>query len=173
MLEEFKIIDVLDELEPNLTSIKPDVLASFLASNASKADNNEMNLSEALDQYLEKSHLKEAKNGMEEKDYRALEKEVEQEDTSEERNGEFMMTESNNFDFEFRNIMSSHIKDLSGRIAKPTFVEKVIEKKKERKKVGEGQQKRTVIGRCGNKFIKKEVVYSAPEEKKEQLGNEQ
>ena len=30
MLEEFKIIDVLDELEPNLTGIKPDVLASFM-----------------------------------------------------------------------------------------------------------------------------------------------
>jgi hypothetical protein len=31
MLEEFKIIDVLDDLEPNLTAIKPDVLTAFLA----------------------------------------------------------------------------------------------------------------------------------------------
>lgn len=36
MLEEFKIIDVLDELEPNLTSISPEVLAAFLLENADK-----------------------------------------------------------------------------------------------------------------------------------------
>jgi hypothetical protein len=55
--------------------------------------------------------------------------------------------------------MNSHIKDLSGKIAKPAFVEKVFEKKKDRKKINEGEQKRTVIGRCGNRFIKKEVIY--------------
>lgn len=54
--------------------------------------------------------------------------------------------------------MNSHIKDLSGRIAKPAFVEKMIERKKDKKKTGEGEIKRTVIGRCGNKFVKKEVV---------------
>lgn len=57
--------------------------------------------------------------------------------------------------------MNSHIKDLSGRIAKPAFVEKVIEKKRDRKKAGEGEQKKTVIGRCGNKFVKKEVVFQS------------
>lgn len=59
--------------------------------------------------------------------------------------------------------MNSHIKDLSGKIAKPAFVEKFIERKKERKKINEGEQKRTVIGRCGNKFIKKEVIYKEKE----------
>ena len=59
--------------------------------------------------------------------------------------------------------MNCHIKDLSGKIAKPAFVEKVIERKKDRKKTTEGQQKRTVIGRCGNKFIKKEVIYQEKE----------
>ena len=46
------------------------------------------------------------------------------------------MTETNNFNHEFLNIMDSHNKDLSGRIAKPVFVEKVIERKKEKKKIG-------------------------------------
>ena len=31
MLEEFKIIDVFDYFEPNLTSLKLDILTSFLA----------------------------------------------------------------------------------------------------------------------------------------------
>lgn len=74
------------------------------------------------------------------------------------------MKESKVFDSEFLNVMNSHIKDLTGRIAKPAFVEKVIEKKRERKKVNEGEQKRTVIGRCGTKFVKKEVVYAAKQE---------
>jgi hypothetical protein len=30
MLEEFKIIDVFDQLEPNLTTINSEVLSSFL-----------------------------------------------------------------------------------------------------------------------------------------------
>ena len=68
--------------------------------------------------------------------------------------------------------MNTHVKDLTGRIAKPAFVEKVIERKKDRKKVGEGEQKRTVIGRCGNKFVKKEVIYQVKEvEKQEQNVN--
>lgn len=74
------------------------------------------------------------------------------------------------FDSEFLNVMNSHIKDLSDRIAKPAFVEKVIEKKRERKKAGEGEQKKTIIGRSGNKFVKKEVVFAAkttPEEIKD------
>jgi len=61
--------------------------------------------------------------------------------------------------------MNSHIKDLSGRIAKPAFVEKVIEKKRDRKKVGEGEQKKTVIGRCGSKFVKKEIVFQSEQAK--------
>lgn len=72
---------------------------------------------------------------------------------------ELLATETDAFNHEFHSIMNSHIKDLSGKIARPAFVEKVIERKKERKKVGEGEQKRTVIGRCGNKFVKKDVVY--------------
>jgi hypothetical protein len=47
-----------------------------------------------------------------------------------------MMSEAKMFDSEFHNVMNSHIKDLSDRIAKPAFVEKVIEKKRERKKAG-------------------------------------
>lgn len=69
-----------------------------------------------------------------------------------------LSNESDTFDHEFRSIMTSHIKDLSGKIAKPAFVEKVIERKKDKKKVGEGEQKKIVIGRSGNKFIKKEVI---------------
>ena len=60
--------------------------------------------------------------------------------------------------------MTSHIKDLSGKIAKPAFVEKAIEKKKEKKRAGEGEQKRMMIGRCGNRFIKKEVVFKKKED---------
>ena len=67
--------------------------------------------------------------------------------------------------------MNSHIKDLSGKIAKPAFVEKVIERKKEKKKVGEGEQKRMVIGRCGNKFIKKEVVFENKEANNKFMSN--
>ena len=38
--------------------------------------------------------------------------------------------------------------------------------------MAEGEQKRTVIGRCGNKFVKKEVVYQVKEvEKPEQNVN--
>ena len=36
MLEEFKIIDVMDDLEPNLTTIKAPVLDSFLAEQQAK-----------------------------------------------------------------------------------------------------------------------------------------
>ena len=72
--------------------------------------------------------------------------------------------ESEAFDNEFRTIMTSHIKDLSGRIAKPTFVEKVIEKKKEKKKTGEGEQKKIVIGRSGSKFVRKEVIIPVKED---------
>lgn len=78
-----------------------------------------------------------------------------------------MVNEAKTFDNEFLNVMSSHIKDLSGRIAKPAFVEKVIERKRERKKVVEGEQKRTIIGRCGNKFVKKEVVFASESSKPE------
>ena len=63
--------------------------------------------------------------------------------------------------------MNSHIKDLSGRIAKPAFVEMAIERRRDRRKAGEGEQKRTVIGRCGNKFVKKEVVFQAESVKPE------
>jgi hypothetical protein len=63
--------------------------------------------------------------------------------------------------------MNSHIKDLSGKIARPAVVEKIIEKKKDRKKIGAGEQKKTVIGRCGGKFIKKEVVYQSNTDEKE------
>lgn len=35
-------------------------------------------------------------------------------------------------------MMNSHIKDLSGKIAKPAIVEKVIERRKEKRKLGEG-----------------------------------
>lgn len=34
--------------------------------------------------------------------------------------------------------MNSHIKDLSGKIAKPTFVEKVIDRRKDKRKLAEG-----------------------------------
>jgi hypothetical protein len=51
------------------------------------------------------------------------------------------------------------MKDYSGRIAKPLYVEKIIEKKKEKKKeVGEKEKCIVVIGRSGNKFIKKDII---------------
>jgi hypothetical protein len=34
--------------------------------------------------------------------------------------------------------MNSHIKDLSGKIAKPAIVEKTIERKKDKRKLNEG-----------------------------------
>ncbi len=133
-----------------------------------KKDNKEPDLSKALDVYLEKCHLKEDKNAVidDPEDMRnGSTRTQEKEESSEEINSELLLSEARMFDSEFLNVMNSHIKDLSGRIAKPAFVEKVIEKKRERKKVGEGEQKRTVIGRCGTKFVKKEVVFaSKPEE---------
>ena len=127
----------------------------------------EVDLSRELDRYLEKYQLKEVKKEEEPKDFRKIQKEMEQEETASERNVELLASETDNFNHEFLNIMNSHIKDLTGKIAKPAFVQKVIERKKERKKVGEGEQKRTVIGRCGNKFVKKEVVYKVNSEEKE------
>lgn len=66
-----------------------------------------------------------------------------------------LASETDSFNQEFNSIMHSHIKDLSGKMARPAFVEKVIERKKEKKKVGAGEQKKMVIGRCGGKFVKK------------------
>ena len=57
--------------------------------------------------------------------------------------------------------MNSHIKDLSGKIAKPAFVEKVIERKKDKRKVNEGEKKIVVIARNGNKFAKKDIFYAS------------
>lgn len=61
--------------------------------------------------------------------------------------------------------MNANMKDFSGRIAKPAFPEKLIERKKEKqRKVGEGQRKIVVIGRnSNNKFTRKDVVYVADE----------
>jgi hypothetical protein len=47
-----------------------------------------------------------------------------------------LATEAKQFEAEFLNVMNGNMKDFSGRIAKATFVEKVIEKKKEKRKVG-------------------------------------
>ena len=49
-----------------------------------------------------------------------------------------MAAESKSFEGEFLSVMNSHIKDLSGKIAKPAIVEKVIERRKETRKLGEG-----------------------------------
>lgn len=60
--------------------------------------------------------------------------------------------------------MNSNIKDYAGRIAKSAFVEKVIERKKEKRKVSEGKRKIVVIGRsANNKFTRKDVVYCSSE----------
>lgn len=56
--------------------------------------------------------------------------------------------------------MNSHIKDLSGKIARPAIVEKVIERKKDKRKLNEGERKIVVIARNGNKFAKKDIVFS-------------
>ena len=47
---------------------------------------------------------------------------MEQEETASERNVELLASETDNFNHEFLNIMNSHIKDLTGKIAKPAFV---------------------------------------------------
>lgn len=54
--------------------------------------------------------------------------------------------------------MNSHIKDYAGRIARPAYVERIIEKKRDRKKVQEGESKMTIIGRSGNRFVRKDIV---------------
>lgn len=64
------------------------------------------------------------------------------------------MQENKIFEKELTNIMEENRKDYSSRIAKPMYLEKVFEKKRERKKDGPCI---TVIGRSGNKFIKKDV----------------
>ena len=59
------------------------------------------------------------------------------------------------FDKEFNSIMETARKDYSSRIAKPVHLEKVFDKKKEKKKEGACI---TVIGRSGNKFIRKDIA---------------
>lgn len=66
-----------------------------------------------------------------------------------------MIQESKAFDKELTSIMEENRKDFSSRIAKPMYLEKVFDKKKEKKKDGPFI---TVIGRSGNKFIKKDVT---------------
>lgn len=51
--------------------------------------------------------------------------------------------------------MEENRKDFSSRLAKPMYLEKVFDKKKEKKKDGPYI---TVIGRSGARFIKKDVV---------------
>jgi len=67
--------------------------------------------------------------------------------------------ESKTFENEFLNVMNSHIKDLSGKIAKPAIVEKTIERKKDKRKLNEGEKKIVVIARNGSKFTKKDIVF--------------
>jgi hypothetical protein len=68
------------------------------------------------------------------------------------------MNEAKLFDSEFSSVMNSHIKDYSGRIAKPAFVERMIERKREKKKPQEGEVKKSIIGRSGNRFLKKDLI---------------
>lgn len=60
--------------------------------------------------------------------------------------------------------MNSHNKDLLGKIAKPIFVEKDIDRKKDKRKLAEGERKITVIARNGNRFTKKDIVYTSKDE---------
>lgn len=55
--------------------------------------------------------------------------------------------------------MTSHIKDLSGKIAKAAIVEKQVQRKKDKRKMKEGEKKIVVIARNGNKFTKKDIIY--------------
>lgn len=91
-------------MENNLTGIKPDVLDSFLDVYGDKVQNlviqkgsKEIDLSRELDRYLEKYQLKEVKKEEEPKDFRKIQKEVEQEETASERNVELMASETDNF----------------------------------------------------------------------------
>lgn len=65
-----------------------------------------------------------------------------------------LLQEVKAFDREFNSIMETNRKDYSSRIAKPVHLEKVFDKKKEKKKEGPCI---TIIGRSGNKFIRKDV----------------
>ena len=76
-----------------------------------------------------------------------------------------MLSEAKTFENEFLGIMKSNMRDFEGRITRSAVVEKVIEKKKEKKKVQEGQKKITVIARNGTNFVKKDVVYKEEEGK--------
>ena len=61
--------------------------------------------------------------------------------------------------------MNTNMRDFEGRITKSAVVEKVIQKKKEKKKAQEGQKKITVIARNGTNFVKKDVLYKEGEGK--------
>ena len=60
------------------------------------------------------------------------------------------------FEKELTGIIDTNIKDYSSRIAKSVYLEKNIEKKKEKKKDPEAKTI-TIIGRRGNKFVRKDV----------------
>jgi hypothetical protein len=55
MLEEFKIVDVFDALEPNLTALSLDNLENFMAQAAFKKD---IDYSIALEDYMSLNKLK-------------------------------------------------------------------------------------------------------------------
>ena len=91
-------------MENNLTGIKPDVLDSFLDIYGDKVQNQimqkgskEVDLSRELDRYLEKYQLKDVKKEEEPKDFRKIQKEMEQEETASERNVELLASETDNF----------------------------------------------------------------------------
>lgn len=66
-----------------------------------------------------------------------------------------MVEESKLFEKELTNIMEENRKDYSSRIAKQVHLEKVFDKRKEKKREGPTM---TVIGRSGLKFIKKDIA---------------
>lgn len=70
------------------------------------------------------------------------------------------MQEVKAFDKELTSIVDTNIKDYSSRIAKSVFLEKNFDKKKEKKK---DVPCITVIGRKGNKFVRKDVNKPKPD----------
>lgn len=61
MLEEFKIIDVFEVYETNLTEVKPNVLELFLTEHKERIGKKDFDISAAFDSYLERKNLKEVK----------------------------------------------------------------------------------------------------------------
>lgn len=106
MLEEFKIIDVFQEFQPNLISIKTDTIEAFFTENEAKVRisimqlaSKDFDMADEFDIYLDRKNLKEIKKTTEKqsKDVRLQQPEPEKPESTSEKNLEVINAESKTF----------------------------------------------------------------------------